>query len=193
MRDRMRSGFTYSNVMATVAVFIALGGSAYAALKITGKEIVDSSVTTRDIRDKSLLKKDFRPGQLSTRGPQGIQGPQGEPGAPGGDGALAYAFVNSNATLGAASRVKNFDRAAGRGGVPEPAFYCLHTTVVPHNVVATVNPEVPSGFATVEFYEDVDGAHCPDRTEAFNIIVRTWTARDTGTSLDEHPFTIAVN
>jgi hypothetical protein len=146
MRGRIRAGLTYANVMATVAVFIALGGTGYAAL------------------------------------------PPGNPDAAGG--APAYAFVNSNATLGDTSRVKNFDRAGTNGGVPMPALYCLHTTVVPHNVVATVSPQLPGGFATVEFFEDVDGAHCPDRAEAFNIIVRTFNASDT---LSARSFTVAVN
>ena len=37
----MHRRLTYSNVMATIAVFIALGGSSYAAVKITGKNVKD--------------------------------------------------------------------------------------------------------------------------------------------------------
>jgi hypothetical protein len=203
MRGRIRACLSYANVIATLALFIALGGTAYAALKITGADIVNSSVTTLDIKNHSLLKKDFHAGQLPAgprglqgpQGPQGLQGNQGPPGNPdAAGGAPAYAFVNDNATLGAASRVKNFDRASNKGGIPEPALYCLHTTVVPHNVVATVSPQFPAGWATVEFFEDTDGAHCPERREPFNIIVRTFSAGSMGgSSLEAHSFTIAVN
>src|SRR4051794_21757471 len=92
--SNIRSKLTYANVMATSAVFIALGGSSYAAIKVTGKNVKDSSLTGRDIRnnsvsgrdvksiksgdvsDRSLLAKDFKPGQL----PQGDRGPAGQPG-----------------------------------------------------------------------------------------------------------------
>ena len=41
----MRGRLSYANVMATIAVFVALGGSSYAAVKITGKDIKDESIT----------------------------------------------------------------------------------------------------------------------------------------------------
>ena len=37
MLSAVRARLTYANVMATAAVFIALGGSSYAALKVTGR------------------------------------------------------------------------------------------------------------------------------------------------------------
>ena len=45
---------SYANVMATIAVFVAIGGSAYAALKVTGKDVVNDSLTGKDIRHDSL-------------------------------------------------------------------------------------------------------------------------------------------
>ena len=33
---RLRDRLTYANVMSTLAVFIALGGSSYAAIKVSG-------------------------------------------------------------------------------------------------------------------------------------------------------------
>jgi hypothetical protein len=40
--------------MATVAVFIALGGSSYAALKITGRDVENGSLTNRDMKRNTL-------------------------------------------------------------------------------------------------------------------------------------------
>jgi hypothetical protein len=54
MIDRLRRNFTYANVMATLAVFIALGGSSYAALNISGRDIKDGSVTNRDLKRNTL-------------------------------------------------------------------------------------------------------------------------------------------
>jgi hypothetical protein len=50
LRDRL----TYANVMATVAVFIAIGGTSYAAVKISGGQIKAHTITARNIRPNSL-------------------------------------------------------------------------------------------------------------------------------------------
>jgi hypothetical protein len=85
---------TYSNVMATVAVFVALGGTGYAAASLTGRDIRDGTISTQDVKNRSLLKKDFKPGQLprGAQGPQGIQGPKGDTGPTGPAGPTAAAF-----------------------------------------------------------------------------------------------------
>ncbi len=51
---------SYANVTATLALIIALGGTSYAALRVTGKNIVDGSVTSGDVRNNSLRGKDIR-------------------------------------------------------------------------------------------------------------------------------------
>jgi hypothetical protein len=79
----MRRHLTYANVMATLGVFIALGGSSYAAVKITGKDVRNRSLTGKDIKKRSVplnrLKGSLPPGPA---GPVGPAGPKGEPGAP---------------------------------------------------------------------------------------------------------------
>lgn len=40
--------------MASIAVFVALGGSSYAAVKISGKDVRNNSLTGKDIRNSSL-------------------------------------------------------------------------------------------------------------------------------------------
>jgi hypothetical protein len=75
-------GITYSNVMASAAVFIALGGSSYAAVKITGDDVRNGSLTGKDVRDRSLGTADLRPGVLKA----GPEGPKGDPGDRGPKG-----------------------------------------------------------------------------------------------------------
>ncbi len=79
---------SYANVMATIAVFIALGGGALAATQVKknsvgAKQLKRDSVTSAKVKDGSLLGSDFAAGQLPAgeRGPQGPQGAQGAPGA----------------------------------------------------------------------------------------------------------------
>lgn len=51
-------------VVAFVALFAALGGTGYAALKITGKDIVNGTVTGADVDNKSLAGKELKPDTL---------------------------------------------------------------------------------------------------------------------------------
>jgi hypothetical protein len=54
VRRVLRRHLSYANVMATVAVFVALGSSSYAALKITGADVRNGSLTKRDLRKNTL-------------------------------------------------------------------------------------------------------------------------------------------
>ena len=103
------SRITSAHVIAMLALFVALGGSSYAAVAITGanvknssltgadlknesvtggdvdnssltgSDIKSSSLTTSDVKDSSLLAADFKPGELPA-GPAGPAGPQGPAG-----------------------------------------------------------------------------------------------------------------
>jgi hypothetical protein len=51
MLSRIRARLTYANVVATLALFVALGtGGAYAAASITGADVVDESLTGADVK-----------------------------------------------------------------------------------------------------------------------------------------------
>lgn len=57
---------SYANVMATAAVFIALGGSSYAALKITGADVRNGSLTKRDLKRNTLDGSRIKESRLGT-------------------------------------------------------------------------------------------------------------------------------
>ena len=50
----MRTRITYANVMATLALFLTLGGTAMAAITITGRNVADRSLTSADVKASSL-------------------------------------------------------------------------------------------------------------------------------------------
>jgi len=56
---RLRASLSYANVMATLGVMLALGGTAYAAATITGADVVDESLTGADILNKSVQGGDI--------------------------------------------------------------------------------------------------------------------------------------
>jgi hypothetical protein len=72
----------HSTVVAYLALFVALSGSAYAAVKIGSKQIKDNSVRSRDIKNKTIAAKD-----ISTSARKSLRGQKGAPGAPGAQGA----------------------------------------------------------------------------------------------------------
>lgn len=117
----------YANVTATLALVMAMGGTSYAAVTITGANIKDgsvkatdlaaSSVTSAKVKDGTLLRKDFKAGQLQAgaqgaAGAAGAQGAQGAQGARGDAGASAtklFAVVSANnPVLVAQSGVSSF-------------------------------------------------------------------------------------
>jgi hypothetical protein len=74
-----------------LALFIALGGTSYAATiprnSVGTRQLKPSAVTTAKIRDGSLLTQDLSPATVAgLRGAKGDTGPQGEPGLPGATG-----------------------------------------------------------------------------------------------------------
>jgi hypothetical protein len=81
----MRRWFSAPMLVALLALVVATSGTTYAAIQVTGKDVVDGSLTTKDVQNRSLLKKDFKKGQLPA-GPQGPVGPQGLQGVPGAKG-----------------------------------------------------------------------------------------------------------
>jgi hypothetical protein len=141
--DSIRSRLSYANVMATLAVFIALGGSSYAAIRITGSQIQNNSVTgedikndslsgadvkgltSNDIQDGSVLAKDLNLGQLTSslqargpagpQGPTGLQGGPGEPGAPGTPASVGHTIVRANTSSSTAIAGVGFAKARDLG------------------------------------------------------------------------------
>jgi hypothetical protein len=64
--EALRRRLTYANVMATLAVFIALGGSSYAALTVTGRNVKNGSLSFRDLRRDTLGGSRINESRLGT-------------------------------------------------------------------------------------------------------------------------------
>jgi hypothetical protein len=84
MLSKLRSHLAH-NVVAYLALFVALGGTSYAAAKIGSKQIKNNSILSKDVKNKTLLGKDFKSGQLHA-GPAGPTGATGARGVTGGRG-----------------------------------------------------------------------------------------------------------
>jgi hypothetical protein len=126
--------------LAMIALFVALSGTGYAAVKIAR-----NSITSIHVKDRSLLAKDFKSGQIprgavGPAGPAGAAGPAGPTGPAGA--AKAYARVLSGGDV---------DDPRARGitdaGVSKPAagVYCIDIEGGAVNVVASVDAAGASG------------------------------------------------
>ena len=86
MFARVSARLSYANVVATLALFLALCGGSYAALKLPRnsvgpKQLKKNSVTSAKVKAGSLLTSDFKRSQRSR-----LRGPRGQAGATGAAG-----------------------------------------------------------------------------------------------------------
>jgi hypothetical protein len=113
-----------SMVVALIALFVALGGSSYAAITITGKNVKNGSLTGSDIKSGSLSGKQIKSGSLtgkqiksgSLSGKQIANGSLS--GAQVANDSLGGGQINE-ATLGKVPAAGNADTV---GGKPASAF-----------------------------------------------------------------------
>jgi hypothetical protein len=180
MIARVRSRLTYANVIASLALFLAMGGTGYALTlpknSVGAKQLKRNAVSSKKVKNGSLLGKDFKAGQLpaGSQGPAGAPGPAGKQGAPGsaagyasvrGDG-LFYNAVAKNVTSA------NLTHTAGTG------IYCFQNLPFTHrSALAT-----PNGFLTGELDTVVNvninfsGVECPGSFTTPTTRVVTWDA-----------------
>ncbi|HEY1597706.1 MAG TPA: collagen-like protein [Thermoleophilaceae bacterium] len=181
----MKRHISYANVVATLALFLALGGGAFAATKITGKQIKNGSLTGSDLKKHSISLNRLK-GKLPA-GKTGAPGTPGTPGAPGAPGtALAYAHVNADGTLDAANS-KNVDRTSG---IATAGYYCIQTSVPVHNVVVTPDSPTVARTATAGKSDPFTscGAFDPTKPRG-DVVVTTFS----GTTATNTAFWIAIN
>lgn len=96
MTNRIRARLTYANVIASLALFVALGGTGYAAAtlprnSVTSAQIRSKAVGSSELRTSAVTSSKVRNGSIATRdlsastrsalrgsiGPAGPQGPAG--------------------------------------------------------------------------------------------------------------------
>ena len=179
-----------ATVIALVALFVALGGTGYAALAIPknsvgSAQVVNHSLRTMDLSRNAVaaLKGNRGPeGPAGSQGPQGPAGPQGAAGAAGT--ARAYAEVDNTTPSLVTGRTKNITAVTR----VDDGVYCLTpaTGIDPRAVapataedfglsdtdgfvmVVGTGSDCPAGRIEVET-DDLDGT--PTNDVAFNLIV----------------------
>ena len=151
MFGRLRERMTFANTMSLIAVFVALGGTSYAAVKIprnsvSAAQIKTGGVASSEVKNRSLRLIDFKtselmqlsaiPGMKGEKGDKGDKGDTGQTGAPGAPGtADAFARVQASGTLLPKDPPDNPDFGntsfnisqanVDRPGAASPGVYCI--------------------------------------------------------------------
>jgi hypothetical protein len=180
----VRKRLTYANVMSTIAVFVALGGGAYAAVSSTpgAGGVIHGCYAKRNGalrlvatgRKCSKRERAIAFNQVGPAGSRGLSGPAGAPGKEGTSGkegaqgkegapgsALAFAHVNADGTLDTANSKNVIDVRPSCGGPcsspPSPgpaAFQCFRLAFTPQSAVASTEKSSIETAARVEIPGD---------------------------------------
>ena len=168
MLSTLRSKLSYANVMATLAVFIALAGTSVAAVtlrrnSVRSKHIAKGQVKRSDIgrnavnsakvANNSLRLIDFRAGQV----------PTGPPGAPGAPGSPAASMLMGTVPQAVNSENTNSTFAFPPVGIGEAAggaMLSTNQTVVLRDLAVSV-PTAPGAGATRTAYIGILGTTLP--------------------------------
>jgi hypothetical protein len=216
----MSRRLTYANVVGTLALFIALGGGAYAATKLPKNSVTAVQVKNGSLLAKDVKKRQVKPGAIGPvgatgakgaaglGGPAGGFGPQGATGADGDAGltgqARVYASVTSTGQVITSPPSKGITAAnITQGNAGE---YCINglpfiprvTIARPDilsndmqpNVVAEVQTPVPSGGIP-------PGNTCKNAQAFVRIVYRTVTGAQGSEHLvrtgQNHGFYVEIN
>lgn len=199
--EALRRKLDYANVMATLALFVALGGSAYAATRLPkdsvgAKQLQKNAVTTAKVKNGAITGQKIKLSTLgtvpsassaATAGSAGTAGTASNANALGGQPASAFAAstVVRSATI---SAVGTLVTAKSDGVGPNnflhtgEGVYCLKgLSPAPHTAVASVDLTAEQGSTVATGVEAEAGCQ-----------VTIFTYDKTGTDANE-PFSVIVH
>jgi hypothetical protein len=171
---------SYANVMATVALFVTLGGTSYALARnsigsrelrprsVGASELKTAAVTARDVKNRSLRLSDMSlAAREALRGARGPAGPQGASGINyfteiNAAGTPTRGNATGSVTSGVNGRVISFATPTGT---------CAYSASL-----ARVDGIDPPPGSTINVADNGDG----------RVLVRTWDAANVATHLPFH-------
>jgi hypothetical protein len=185
-----------SLVISLIALFVALGGTGYAAAKLNGKNIKNKTISGAKLKNKTITGGKLKNRTLgvtklskgavsSLKGGTGPAGPTGPTGAAGSS--LAFANVAADGTVDAANS-KNVTTANVKNGT---GFYCISGVAgTVRNAVASLSFDTSSisgSGGSIRAFVGA-GAGCPAGTQ-----VSVATDTNGGGGLEDHTFTVIID
>ena len=197
----IRSRLSFANVIAMVALFVALGGSSYAALNLPkgsvgATQLRKNAVTSPKVKPGSLLLSDFRASQRTAlRGPQGLQGAQGDQGPRGEKGEKGDTGAKGSPGLSGLQRVYGSGVRNNSDSPKSNTATCPAGKVAiggGYDIVGAKNPDVtPGGLANV--VADVVQPSVGDSTTPGSVYVEAWEEEATALNWGVDAIAICAN
>jgi hypothetical protein len=149
-----------------IALVVAASSGAVAAKKITGADVKNSSLTTKDIKDQTLQPADFSDAAKSSlAGPAGPAGAKGNPGTAGTPGAPGpgfddfawYEVTETDVPADIDDIVAEGDCPDGQLVVSAFAFWAAHNEAlqVSHNFISADTMQAVAWSTGVDSVDDV--------------------------------------
>jgi hypothetical protein len=188
-RRQMRKRLTYGNVVSSLALFIALGGTSYALTlprnsvgsqqirggAVRASEVRSGAVRSSEVKNRSLGVRDLSTtARRALRGQTGVAGPSGPSGPAGPSGVTYKAAVTSGGLAIRGNAIFNSKRGLNEYsiGFDQPVDQCVSTATLA--AVEGGNPATPpAGRITVA-------------RETGRVLVKTYDATGAAASLPFH-------
>lgn len=127
LRDRL----TYANVTATIALFVALGGTSYAVLSVDSPDVVNNSLRSEDVRNNTVRSRDIRDRTVRARDVR--------------RNTLGAGVINESG-LGTVPRAVEAERVGG-ATAQDLRVACPVDTVAEAGVCLEISPRAANGFS----------------------------------------------
>jgi len=187
---RLRDRLSYANVTASLALFVALGGTSYAAVtlprnSVGQKQLRDNAVGTKElrrgaVRSAHIRNRTIRVGDLARSTRSTLAGRPGPAGPAGKDAATYRAVIDrSGGRAGGNAQTSSHDRSTNvyRVEFPSDVSGCTYSATLAAVQNGPVLEEPPAGRITVQ-----SGG-------AGNVLVKTY---DAAGNAAEAPFHLIV-
>jgi hypothetical protein len=185
--QRIRDQATYANVVASVALFVAIGGTSYAAItlprnSVGAQQIKPRAVGSSELQPGSVGSRTVKNGSLNTRDlsratRNALAGAQGPPGAPGAPAVAMRAAFNSGGGVVAGNATSLDGAGVGKRlvGFSRSLAGCVPVASVANNSGGSpVDPALGHVVATLQgdrvLVEMYNASGAPDPLP-FNLIV----------------------
>lgn len=178
-------------VISLVALFVALGGTGYAAITITGKNVKNGSLTGKDIKNNSLTGSDVKESKLGTV-------PRATSATTAGSATSATNATNATNATTAGNGIKAYGTVTSTGTVIPALSKGITATRVSLGIYCVAAPGVSNTGRTpiaTPDYQDGSGAdHTVQFVSDFPCANGGWAFRtqNNGTTLTDIRFAVII-
>lgn len=177
--SKLHEHITYANVMASLAVFIALGGSAYAATQLPRNSVGAAQIRQNAVGSSELRNRTVKLSDISVSARRSLRGATGAQGPAGPSGVAHHAAVNSGGVV-VRGNATGFTHQGGSG---------VYTLAFGRDVSGCQAAATLAAVQNGPVLEQPTAGRITVGAEGANLVVRTF---DVDGSIRDQPFNAIV-